>query len=73
MEFPRYRLPRDVLDAVSMQRDTEYGSPPMLGRRVVVYGGNAAMDAALFEARRCMSCGNCFECDNCLVSARTTP
>ncbi|MDO4899942.1 NAD(P)-binding protein [Actinomyces sp.] len=22
-------------------------------------------DDALFEARRCMSCGNCFECDNC--------
>lgn len=22
-------------------------------------------DNALFEARRCMSCGNCFECDNC--------
>jgi 2-oxoacid:acceptor oxidoreductase delta subunit (pyruvate/2-ketoisovalerate family) len=22
-------------------------------------------DSALFEARRCMSCGNCFECDNC--------
>jgi NADPH-dependent glutamate synthase beta subunit-like oxidoreductase len=21
--------------------------------------------AALFEARRCLSCGNCFECDNC--------
>jgi len=20
---------------------------------------------ALFEARRCMSCGNCFSCDNC--------
>ena len=20
---------------------------------------------ALFEARRCLSCGNCFECDNC--------
>ncbi len=20
---------------------------------------------ALFEARRCMSCGNCFQCDNC--------
>ena len=20
---------------------------------------------ALFEARRCMSCGNCFECDTC--------
>lgn len=22
-------------------------------------------EQALFEARRCMSCGNCFECDNC--------
>ena len=20
---------------------------------------------ALYEARRCMSCGNCFQCDNC--------
>jgi 2-oxoacid:acceptor oxidoreductase delta subunit (pyruvate/2-ketoisovalerate family) len=22
-------------------------------------------DTALFEARRCLSCGNCFSCDNC--------
>jgi NADPH-dependent glutamate synthase beta subunit-like oxidoreductase len=22
-------------------------------------------DTAVFEARRCLSCGNCFECDNC--------
>jgi 2-oxoacid:acceptor oxidoreductase delta subunit (pyruvate/2-ketoisovalerate family) len=22
-------------------------------------------ETALFEARRCMSCGNCFGCDNC--------
>ena len=29
-----------------------------------VVGGLTAEDA-LFEARRCMSCGNCFECDNC--------
>jgi NADPH-dependent glutamate synthase beta subunit-like oxidoreductase len=29
-----------------------------------VQGGLAA-DNALFEARRCLSCGNCFECDNC--------
>ena len=21
--------------------------------------------SALYEARRCLSCGNCFECDNC--------
>jgi 2-oxoacid:acceptor oxidoreductase delta subunit (pyruvate/2-ketoisovalerate family) len=27
--------------------------------------GNLDADNALFEARRCMSCGNCFECDNC--------
>ncbi|MCL1897898.1 MAG: NAD(P)-binding protein [Micrococcales bacterium] len=24
-----------------------------------------AAHSALFEAQRCMSCGNCFECDNC--------
>jgi Pyruvate/2-oxoacid:ferredoxin oxidoreductase delta subunit len=29
----------------------------------VVGGLDAA--TALFEARRCMSCGNCFACDNC--------
>ncbi|SDD79058.1 NAD(P)-binding protein [Glycomyces harbinensis] len=29
-----------------------------------VVGGLDA-ETALFEARRCMSCGNCFECDNC--------
>jgi 2-oxoacid:acceptor oxidoreductase delta subunit (pyruvate/2-ketoisovalerate family) len=29
-----------------------------------VLGGLNEM-TALFEARRCLSCGNCFECDNC--------
>ncbi|HVY98570.1 MAG TPA: NAD(P)-binding protein [Dongiaceae bacterium] len=29
----------------------------------VVHGLDA--ETALFEARRCLSCGNCFECDNC--------
>ena len=29
-----------------------------------VLGGLDA-STALFEARRCLSCGNCFECDNC--------
>ena len=29
-----------------------------------VQGGLSAANA-LFEARRCLSCGNCFECDNC--------
>jgi NADPH-dependent glutamate synthase beta subunit-like oxidoreductase len=35
----------------------------MNGFEEVVQGLNA--DNALFEARRCLSCGNCFECDNC--------
>jgi formate dehydrogenase beta subunit len=36
-----------VLDAVALLRDTAIGSMPLLGRRVVVYGGgNTAMDAA---------------------------
>ena len=29
-----------------------------------VHGG-LDEQTALFEARRCLSCGNCFECDNC--------
>ena len=36
-----------ILDAVSMLHSMEEGSKPLLGRRVVVYGGgNTAMDAA---------------------------
>jgi NADPH-dependent glutamate synthase beta subunit-like oxidoreductase len=27
--------------------------------------GGLEESTALFEARRCLSCGNCFECDNC--------
>ena len=27
--------------------------------------GGLDSSTALYEARRCMSCGNCFECDNC--------
>ena len=36
-----------ILDAVSVLRDMEVGEKPMLGRRVVVYGGgNTALDVA---------------------------
>ncbi len=31
----------------------------------VVHGLDA--DSALFEARRCLSCGSCFSCDNCFA------
>ena len=47
----RTRRPR--LDAVRRQSNFDE----------VVQGHDAS--SALFEARRCMSCGNCFSCDNC--------
>jgi NADPH-dependent glutamate synthase beta subunit-like oxidoreductase len=39
----------------------------MLRRRTTFEEVTGGLDAhnALFEARRCLSCGNCFECDNC--------
>ena len=39
-----------------------------IGRRASSFDevqGGLTEDNALFEARRCLSCGNCFECDNC--------
>lgn len=30
--------------------------------------GGLSKDQAVFEAERCLSCGNCFECDGCLGS-----
>ncbi len=38
-----------------------------LRRRTTFDEVHTGLDAgnALFEARRCLSCGNCFECDNC--------
>jgi Pyruvate/2-oxoacid:ferredoxin oxidoreductase delta subunit len=28
--------------------------------------GGLSVDEAVYEAGRCLSCGNCFECDGCL-------
>jgi len=50
-DAPRTLQP--LLDAVRRQSTFEE-----------VVGGLDASNA-LFEARRCLSCGNCFECDNC--------
>lgn len=39
-----------------------------VARRITTFDeveGGLDEETALFEARRCMSCGNCFECDNC--------
>jgi 2-oxoacid:acceptor oxidoreductase delta subunit (pyruvate/2-ketoisovalerate family) len=39
-----------------------------VARRITTFDevtGGLTAETALFEARRCMSCGNCLECDNC--------
>jgi Pyruvate/2-oxoacid:ferredoxin oxidoreductase delta subunit len=39
------------------------------GQRVAGFGevvGGLSERAARYEASRCLSCGNCFECDGCL-------
>ena len=44
---PGRRLPRKILDAVQVLRSMEGEDKPLLGRRVVVYGGgNTALDVA---------------------------
>jgi 2-oxoacid:acceptor oxidoreductase delta subunit (pyruvate/2-ketoisovalerate family) len=48
-----YHQVRPVLDIIRRQSSFDE----------VVQGLNESN--ALFEARRCLSCGNCFECDNC--------
>jgi 2-oxoacid:acceptor oxidoreductase delta subunit (pyruvate/2-ketoisovalerate family) len=48
--------PRRVQDQLSTLRRQS-------GFEEVLLGLNE--ENALFEARRCLSCGNCFECDNC--------
>jgi Pyruvate/2-oxoacid:ferredoxin oxidoreductase delta subunit len=50
--------------------DAEVTQQPLLekARREATFEevvGGLDESNALFEARRCMSCGNCFECDNC--------
>ncbi|MDR1295350.1 MAG: NAD(P)-binding protein [Bifidobacteriaceae bacterium] len=50
-------------DAPLQHRQELEAARRVSGFEEVVRGLDA--DSALFEARRCMSCGNCFECDNC--------
>ena len=48
-------------EAVRPQLDAAHGAPAASTRCKAA----STEDNALFEARRCLSCGNCFECDNC--------
>jgi NADPH-dependent glutamate synthase beta subunit-like oxidoreductase len=50
-------------DAPARQRPALEAARRTSGFEEVVQG--LSEESALFEARRCMSCGNCFECDNC--------
>ncbi len=50
-------------DAPKQERPRLEAARRTSGFSEVVFG--LAEDNALFEARRCLSCGNCFECDNC--------
>lgn len=50
--------------------DAPHAQRPRLeaARRISTFDevvGGLGESNALFEARRCLSCGNCFECDNC--------
>ena len=107
--IPKYRLPRDIMDAeitrildmgitlelnttvtdIQAELDAGYDAAFVavgahIGRRAYIPAtvrprletarrigtfdevtGGLDESTALYEARRCMSCGNCFGCDNC--------
>jgi Pyruvate/2-oxoacid:ferredoxin oxidoreductase delta subunit len=50
-------------DAAQRQQDSVEIDKRAFGFEEVIKGFSA--DQALFEAKRCLSCGNCFECDGC--------
>ena len=60
----------EKLESLVLQRRAEDGAADARPRAPHVdlrRGRQGGLDEtnALFEARRCLSCGNCFECDNC--------
>jgi NADPH-dependent glutamate synthase beta subunit-like oxidoreductase len=68
-ENDREPVPYDKLNTWYYS-DAPHAMRPRLevGRRVSDFGEvvqGLDEDTALYEARRCMSCGNCFSCDNC--------
>ena len=67
--------PRNELAAFGRLNTWYYSDAPAtvrpeldIARRITTFDevvGGLDETNALFEARRCLSCGNCFECDNC--------
>ena len=54
-----------VLQRRAAHRRARGSSSPAARRPSTRSSGGLDAETALFEARRCLSCGNCFECDNC--------
>ncbi len=53
-------VPRNHRDVVTLSKETALGN---FDERL----GVLSQEKAVAEAKRCMSCGMCFECDNCVV------
>ncbi len=53
-------VPRNQRDIVTLDKESALGN---FDERLVAL----VQDKAVAEAKRCMSCGMCFECDNCVV------
>ena len=53
-------VPRNHRDIVTLSKETALGN---FDERL----GVLSQEKAIAEAKRCMSCGMCFECDNCVV------
>lgn len=53
-------------DAAQKQQPEARLGPRLYSFDEVVRG--LEQDEAIFEARRCLSCGNCYECDGCLAA-----
>ncbi len=53
-------VPRNQRDIVTLSKETALGN---FEERL----GVLSQERAVAEAKRCMSCGLCFECDNCVV------
>jgi len=69
VDFSMLRLP--IYSDAEPSRQTELAAQARAQSFAEVVGGLSER-AALHEAKRCLSCGNCYECDNCLAACPET-
>ena len=58
-------VPKSFFTDAAQRPQAQLGLGARTGSFAEVVGGLGEAEA-VFEARRCLSCGNCFECDGCL-------